>query len=218
MPGACSSPTVALMSARAATSGWAGLFDTAFNRSQNPMALTDGERCLVEVNGAFATLLGYRPSQMEGRHLYDFVAEGPLLSTEEWERTLERGVTTGSATLERANGEVVSVQFAVHPEFVTGRRLVLFVALMSSRWGRHFRRVGEHPAGGKPLTAREREVVHLVSLGSTGPEIAAALHISEHTVHRHVTSAMHKLGARSRAQMVAKALGEGILDADRELE
>jgi DNA-binding CsgD family transcriptional regulator len=44
----------------------------------------------------------------------------------------------------------------------------------------------------------------------TGPEIADELHIAPDTVHTHLRNAMTKLGARSRAQLVAKALGDGI--------
>jgi len=57
---------------------------------------------------------------------------------------------------------------------MTGRRLVLLVALSTSRWGRHFRR--EMPSEPEPgqLSEREREVVRLVAGGQTGPEIATS--------------------------------------------
>ena len=45
--------------------------------------------------------------------------------------------------------------------------------------------------------------------GETGPEIAEQLHISHATVRTHVRNAMAKVGARSRAHLVAKALGDG---------
>jgi DNA-binding CsgD family transcriptional regulator len=45
----------------------------------------------------------------------------------------------------------------------------------------------------------------------TGAELADELHISHDTVRTHVRSAMTKLGARSRAHLVAKALGDGPL-------
>ncbi len=59
------------------------------------------------------------------------------------------------------------------------------------------------------LTEREREVVWLVAQGRTGPEIADELHIAHDTVRRHVHNAMTKTGARSRAHLVAKTLGDG---------
>jgi DNA-binding NarL/FixJ family response regulator len=52
--------------------------------------------------------------------------------------------------------------------------------------------------------------VRLVAHGSSGPEIAGELHIAHDTVRTHVRNAMTKLGARSRAHLVAKALGDGL--------
>lgn len=49
------------------------------------------------------------------------------------------------------------------------------------------------------LSAREIEVLELVASGHTDAEIAATLHLSPHTVHRHVANARTKLDVRSRA-------------------
>jgi ATP/maltotriose-dependent transcriptional regulator MalT len=49
------------------------------------------------------------------------------------------------------------------------------------------------------LTARELEVLRLVSAGKSNRQIAAALVISEHTVARHVQNIFAKLGVSSRA-------------------
>jgi DNA-binding NarL/FixJ family response regulator len=61
------------------------------------------------------------------------------------------------------------------------------------------------------LSAREREVLGLVAEGRTNAEIAAALVLSEHTVHRHVANILAKLGCSSRAAAVARATEEGLL-------
>ena len=66
---------------------------------------------------------------------------------------------------------------------------------------------------GRALSAREREIVRLVAEGQTGPEIADELGIAHDTVRTHVRHAMDKLGARSRAHLVAKAFGEQLLVA-----
>jgi DNA-binding CsgD family transcriptional regulator len=109
----------------------------------------------------------------------------------------------------RADGATVRVQWGATTELVTGRRLVLVVALSISGRGRGLRPARASEAGGAPLSDREREIVRLVALGSTGPEIADELQISHNTVRTHLGNSMKKLGAHSRAQLVAKALGEG---------
>jgi two-component system response regulator DesR len=63
------------------------------------------------------------------------------------------------------------------------------------------------PADGAcALSVRQLEIIALIADGATGPEIAAALHISHHTVRAHIAHAMERTGARSRAQLVAIAL------------
>ncbi len=53
--------------------------------------------------------------------------------------------------------------------------------------------------------------MRLVALGNTGPEIAQELQIAHDTVRTHVRNAMGKVDARSRAHLVAKALGDGLV-------
>ena len=196
--------------------GWSTLFSAAFTQSRNAMVLLDAHRRHVEVNGPYLKLLGYERGELIGRPVYELVVGGPLASHAEWEAALTSGHFTGEAQLRCGDGTTVAVQWAATTEVVTGRRLALFVTLSTSRWGRSFRRGepdGREPASGREpvaLTGREREVVRLVALGSTGPEIADELRIAHDTVRTHARNAMTKVGARSRAHLVAKALGEGL--------
>ena len=50
------------------------------------------------------------------------------------------------------------------------------------------------------LTTREEEVLRLLAAGLTDREIAGSLTISGRTVEAHVSSVLHKLGARNRAE------------------
>lgn len=190
---------------------WAGLFTAAFKQSRNAMALFDSERCFVDVNGAYLILLGYRRVELIGRPVFTFVVGGPLASKVEWRAMLASGQFTGEAELHAAAGGTVAVQWAATVEVVTGRRLVLVVSLSTSTWGSRFRRATTLAPTSGTLSRREREVVRLVALGNTGPEIADELHISHDTVRTHARNAMLKVGARSRAHLVAKALGEGLV-------
>jgi PAS domain S-box-containing protein len=189
---------------------WSALFSAAFHGSRNAMVLVDEQRRQLDFNGAYLKLLGQSADTLQGRPIFEFVVGGQSATRREWDAALAGRRFNGDAELRRADGSSVAVQWAATAEVVTGRRLVLFVALSTSRWGRTFRR--DEPASQEPapLTPREREVVLLVALGNSGPEIAAELQIAHDTVRTHVRNAMTKVGARSRAHLVAKALGHGV--------
>jgi two-component system NarL family response regulator len=61
------------------------------------------------------------------------------------------------------------------------------------------------------LTVRELEVLRLVSLGRANHEIASELHLSSHTVKRHVANILAKLHERSRLDAVMHAIRAGVL-------
>jgi len=61
------------------------------------------------------------------------------------------------------------------------------------------------------LTDREVQVLRLVAAGKHNREIAGALHLSEHTVARHMQNILAKLGVSSRAAATASALQQGLL-------
>lgn len=65
---------------------------------------------------------------------------------------------------------------------------------------------GDEAAG---LTAREQEVMDLLSSGATNPEIADRLFLSRKTVERHVSNVLAKLGVRNRAELAGRARPQG---------
>jgi len=73
------------------------------------------------------------------------------------------------------------------------------------------------PAGedGGALSDRERQVLHLLALGHTNNEIAKLLFISVRTAETHRARVMHKLGLRTRAELVRYALATGEFDRER---
>ncbi|MGQ9893132.1 MAG: response regulator transcription factor [Roseiflexus sp.] len=64
---------------------------------------------------------------------------------------------------------------------------------------------------GEPLTARERDVLELVSQGLSNKQIAQKLQISEHTVKFHLSSLFAKLGVSSRTEAVNRGARQGII-------
>lgn len=64
----------------------------------------------------------------------------------------------------------------------------------------------------KNLTARENEVLKLLSNGMLNKEIATALYISEKTVKNHVSSIFRKLNVQDRTQAAVFAIKNRIVD------
>ena len=61
------------------------------------------------------------------------------------------------------------------------------------------------------LSARETEVLQLLSAGNTNKEIANALCISEATVKAHLGHIFDKLSTSNRTETVATALRKGLV-------
>jgi len=70
---------------------------------------------------------------------------------------------------------------------------------------------GDYPPPSDPLTARENEVLQLLSRGLTNRAIAHELGITQHTVKFHVNAIMSKLHAQSRTEAVVRATQLGMI-------
>jgi DNA-binding CsgD family transcriptional regulator len=121
----------------------------------------------------------------------------------EWQTFLKSGEYAGTRASIQVNGSEVPVDFVARLEFVDDRRVAIHVALAEDD-------PSSEPSPTRPvvrlLTARERAVIALIAMGSETPEIAETLHVSPATVRTHVRNAMSKLGAHTRAQLVAVVL------------
>jgi DNA-binding NarL/FixJ family response regulator len=60
------------------------------------------------------------------------------------------------------------------------------------------------------LTARETEVLVLIAMGKTNPEIAGDLFVTNATIKTHISKILDKLGARDRVQAVITAYEAGL--------
>lgn len=61
------------------------------------------------------------------------------------------------------------------------------------------------------LTAREREIIQLITQGCTNRDIADKLGISEETVKRHLTNIFDKVGMSNRLELAIFALAHGLV-------
>jgi DNA-binding NarL/FixJ family response regulator len=107
-----------------------------------------------------------------------------------------------------AASELVSAIRAVH----SGLR---YVSPSIARTVLGTRRRGFEPApDGDGLTKREREVIRLISQGSTTKEVASALHISPKTAQVHRDNLKRKLNLHSTAAMVHYAIQHKLIRID----
>jgi DNA-binding NarL/FixJ family response regulator len=67
------------------------------------------------------------------------------------------------------------------------------------------------PGSPSNLTAREKEILGLITQGMTNDLIAGKLFISVQTVRNHIKNIYDKLQVHSRAQVVAKAINERLV-------
>jgi DNA-binding NarL/FixJ family response regulator len=89
----------------------------------------------------------------------------------------------------------------VHPDVFTARVRRL---LLRARWR------ASRPS---PLTPRESEVLELLVAGLSARDIAERLHITDKTAATHIERILAKLGAHSRAQAVAFAVRDHLVEA-----
>jgi DNA-binding NarL/FixJ family response regulator len=125
-----------------------------------------------------------------------------LVIPDTWGAFLGSGEHARARASIRAGGSEVPVDLVARLEFIDDRNLAIHLALAE----------GASPPPTSPqalvqkLTARERSVIGLIAMGRETQEIAEMLHVSSSTVRTHVRNSMSKLGAHTRAQLVAVAM------------
>jgi DNA-binding CsgD family transcriptional regulator len=198
------------MQTRAATEGYAPVFWMAFTRSANPMLLADLDRLIVAANDPAATLFGRSAGEMARMRLTALLDHpDEALPDEQWRRRVLRGEWSGRRRIRCADGSLHDVDFAMRATRIDDRVLALGVCL-------HEAPVAEHDGDREtaPLTSREREILSLIALGHVSKDICEQLHIAPDTVRAHVRNAMAKTGARTRAQLIAIALADGLIHVE----
>ncbi len=183
--------------------GWERLFWLVFRRSASAVALADDQRRVIDVNDAAVGLLGRGRAELLGLPVVEMVAPGERVeSARQWKEFLHSGEYSGSRDLLRPDGSMVKLDFAARLADVDGRRLAIYVLMPKQpSWPTPSLR-----SAASALTKREREVVTLIAMGRETDDIAEQLNISPETVRTHVRNSLSKLGAHTRAQLVAIVL------------
>jgi len=127
------------------------------------------------------------------------------------------GVEPGSLTLllgasllpGATPGRALIVEVGVRDRTTSGDWAVAILeTVLNSLVQRAYAAVGAEPSDSTLwLTTREQTILNHLLLGKSVREIAEELGRSPHTVHDHVKALHRKLGANSRGELVARALG-----------
>ena len=185
------------------------------DRSDTPMVLSDDQLRYREVNEAACRLAGRSREELIGHQLDELVPSGDQDAFDARAEAFFRdGSQAGQVQVIGADDQPVEVEFSSIANVVPGLHLSLVMpAATDAEPATPSDGDGAARQVGEPLTPREREVLTALALGRTGAEIAAALFISPETVRNHVRNARATLGARTRAQAIARALQRGEISA-----
>ena len=172
-----------------------------FEESLHGMALFDDERRARAVNHAACVMLQRPPEVVLRSRIDDLTAPVALPALPgKWRELLESGSITGRWPLVTGDQRLVEVEYSAVARARRGLHLAVFVT-------RHMPVLApEGAAAPSPLTEREAEVLKLLALGYTGPEIADRLVVALDTVRTHIRNLKRKLGARTLPHLVALAL------------
>ena len=211
-----------------AEDGWSKTaLGAIFEQSPLPMSLIGADRRYLAVNDAAVDFYGFSREEMIGaRPGHTLAPEEQAKVDEQWEELVRTGEHYGNRVVKRADGRQIRVQYAAHASAASGRWLA-FVVVLAARVepdGPELIAAGAangarpHTQSHPRLTRRERDVVRLVALGAGTRQVAADLFVAPDTVRSHVRNAMSKTGARTRAQLVAIALAEGLIEDEEQDE
>jgi DNA-binding CsgD family transcriptional regulator len=182
-----------------------------FERSHVPMVIVDANRRFVEVNRPAQLALRLSLTEMRTSAIDDLVpdpARGVMKCG--WARLLETGCIAGRYGVAAPDGSNLDIAYCGLASVLPGVHLIAFApAYWPSDGAEMFEDDGPCPGGF--LTPREIEVLALAAEGLSGPELAAELVLSPSTVNTHFKNIYAKLGVRTRAAAVAKAMRVGAI-------
>lgn len=131
-----------------------------------------------------------------------------------WSGYRVQGLLLGAAAI-GPGGRVLIVEVASSHAPLGEQDAAALEAVMPLLARRAIMAIGTDPSEAAAwLTTREQAILRHLLLGKSVREIAEELGRSPHTVHDHVKSLHRKLGASSRGELVARALGHSETPSD----
>lgn len=194
--------SLALVSERAAGSPPAA--------THHAVLVVDDRRGCVEANEPACELIGIDRDRIVGRRFESFVRKEMRERVEHvWQAFAGGGGHAGPFTLSSGH----EIQISMTQNLMPGRHLLVLTPAAPGATAQQAEDWNEEVVERRPRTpsAREREVLGLLAMGATDPQIAVELGLSPATVQTHVRNAKTKLGARTRAHAVALGLERGLI-------
>src|SRR5688572_15899946 len=186
----------------------------SLHESPVPMVLIDDERRYVAANRPALLAFRLTLARMQSYRVDDLTPPGKQSRLEGlWQSLIQRGHASGDFELVGPDGGPWPVVFYAVKDVRPGCHVVAFAP---EGWSdsdlAEVRDGSEMPDGSSAtsaLSAREREIVDLLAVGLTGEQIAERLALSPETVRTQVRNAMRRVGAKTRAHLVALAAPDG---------
>jgi DNA-binding CsgD family transcriptional regulator len=184
--------------------------------SSSALLVVDDDCVCVEASLGACRMLGSSRSDLVGRPLEALLEPASRERfAHVWQAFRGDGGHAEPFALE-APATVVEVGVAVTASVLPSRHLITLEPASGPgqpwRGGQDGRRFAPPVEEPRAPTGRELEVLALLAGGRTDGQIADLLELSPATVQTHVRNAKAKLGARTRAQAVAIALGREMIE------
>jgi len=168
------------------------------------MVLVDDQQVFRDANAAACRLLRRSREEIVGRRLAELTPPARHSEIEGvWRDFIAQRHAVRQWWLTDAGGQEIPIEVAATADVPEpGRHLGVVLSTIKEPEG------VPHPR----LSRREREVTGLLARGLSGEAIARELFLSPETVRTHIRNAMEHVGARTRAQLVAVALRDGLIE------
>lgn len=192
-----------------------GLDRARWNALADAVLVADAEARYLDANRAALQLLGCSLSELRAMTVGDVVAHGADWTKTEYEKFMRDGYWEGRLAIRPKRGPLVVVE-ARATVLRLGNRTE-FLSVLRERWIPAVRAepppgAAESPSRVASLTRRERDVLALVAVGCSSPQVSTRLGISARTVDTHRHRIMRKLGVQSIAALTRFALENGLVN------